>query len=623
MIKMTIQDTEETAEFKVLEKPLIQKPLIAESDVVTIDNNLSTYVTGTQKRELTVGLGYLDSIGYETLRRIRDRQYAVLKYPTVTITADEPVDLGYGEDVPDYRQRLVQLKGKNLYGGSIYKENYVISTNGTESPATSGVITTAVKVEPNTTYTASVKWGESSPDKYMRVGVYTSDMTFISRPTSPASGAPTTFTTPANAQYVRLSYFIPATEVQLELGSTATTYEPYTNIELCKIGDYQDYIYKSGDKWYVHKETGKVDLGELTWTATTNIIRGSTGATGIKYAPNKQTIMPAYAERYSVRQGSGLSNNIGWMAVDTNKINVNTNGATDPTGLFYYQLATPTDTEIANDTLKAQLDALQNSAFDRWTKVETNVQEPSLQPYLTVTQGEITDSGKEVMLEGTTEDLLDFVILGDTFQQTYTGKNLFKVQATADVTSGVTYTKLSDTSFSITATGQQWARAWIALPNNLAQSTSYTIKFNYSASPDVSFVRVTGRTSSSEVFSRDIVSGTAVTVSTRANDVSIIAFYISTNNSYTGTVTISDFQLEPGTSYTSFEPYVGGVPAPNPSYPQEVQTVNGSVNFDFSGPSGVKKYTMVGKMALADQRIIDNCGTNEQVQVSFRESKQL
>lgn len=30
------------------------------------------------------------------------------------------------------------------------------------------------------------------------------------------------------------------------------------SIELCKIGSYQDYIYKSGGDWYVHKEIGKI-----------------------------------------------------------------------------------------------------------------------------------------------------------------------------------------------------------------------------------------------------------------------------------------------------------------------------------------------------------------------------
>lgn len=65
---------------------------------------------------------------------------------------------------------------------------------------------------------------------------------------------------------------------QLEFGSTATTYEPYqgqsniinlSSIELAKIGDYQDRIYKTGGKWYIEKKTSKVILnGTERWQRT-------------------------------------------------------------------------------------------------------------------------------------------------------------------------------------------------------------------------------------------------------------------------------------------------------------------------------------------------------------------
>lgn len=71
------------------------------------------------------------------------------------------------------------------------------------------------------------------------------------------------------------------TNIQLELGSS-TTYVPYYNYELCKIGDYQDYIYKSGDDWYAHKAVGKISSynGEIITTdyiSTTGIL--ANGAT--------------------------------------------------------------------------------------------------------------------------------------------------------------------------------------------------------------------------------------------------------------------------------------------------------------------------------------------------------
>ena len=104
---------------------------------------------------------------------------------------------------------------------------------------------------------------------------------------------------------------------QLEKGNQATTYEPYQiqtyeinlgDIELCKIGDYQDRIYKDSGKWYLEKKIGKIESynGE---TITTNYI-STTGQL--------------------------------------------TTGAT-----VYYVLATPTTTEITDTELINQLESIE------------------------------------------------------------------------------------------------------------------------------------------------------------------------------------------------------------------------------------------------------------------------
>ena len=74
-------------------------------------------------------------------------------------------------------------------------------------------------------------------------------------------------------------------ELQLEYGTMATEYELHQEqslaitlpegMELCKIGDYRDYIYFENGKWFKHKEIGKVVLdGTEDWdiygTGTSN-----------------------------------------------------------------------------------------------------------------------------------------------------------------------------------------------------------------------------------------------------------------------------------------------------------------------------------------------------------------
>lgn len=84
-ITVTISDTSNTATFNVIAVPLVSSPVIAESDIITIDNNLSTYYTGT-KRSFEVNFGYMDKDAYAILLGFRDRQYTNMKYPTITFS---------------------------------------------------------------------------------------------------------------------------------------------------------------------------------------------------------------------------------------------------------------------------------------------------------------------------------------------------------------------------------------------------------------------------------------------------------------------------------------------------------------------------------------------------------
>lgn len=84
-ITLTITDTQDSATFTLLEAPLISSPVIAETDVVTIDNNISTYYTGT-KRRFEVNFGYMTDAEYAILLGFRDRQYTNYKYPTITFS---------------------------------------------------------------------------------------------------------------------------------------------------------------------------------------------------------------------------------------------------------------------------------------------------------------------------------------------------------------------------------------------------------------------------------------------------------------------------------------------------------------------------------------------------------
>lgn len=197
---------------------------------------------------------------------------------------------------------------------------------------------------------------------------------------------------------------------QIEAGSTATAYEPYVggvpapnpdypqavktvtgdnmvkisdgqneqsyevnlgNIELCKIGDYQDYIYKSGGKWYVHKEVGISVGSELGWRkgggqafADTTIFYDLT-----KKAIYRGSIISNYLRFAVDNYGQDVSDSISTTVGGEISIRISNSIATDITAftdwldtngvIIYYPLATPTDTEITNSALIAQLEAVE------------------------------------------------------------------------------------------------------------------------------------------------------------------------------------------------------------------------------------------------------------------------
>jgi hypothetical protein len=172
--------------------------------------------------------------------------------------------------------------------------------------------------------------------------------------------------------------------VQIEKGSSITTYAPYfTPIELCKIGDYQDYIYKSGDDWYVHKETQKISLdGTESYegivanpTSTDYYYVRSTAfdflGNGAGYKELSDRFVSfgdwfnyetAVDKEVFCMISSQDSSRLRFM-IKKSRLSAMTTAAvktwfSNNNTVVYYALATPTDTKITDATLIGQLNAL-------------------------------------------------------------------------------------------------------------------------------------------------------------------------------------------------------------------------------------------------------------------------
>lgn len=174
------------------------------------------------------------------------------------------------------------------------------------------------------------------------------------------------------------------------ISKTITDYAPYFEpIELCKIGDYQDYIYNNGGKWFKHNEIGRIDFSTLTWTSNNMNYEDfyrytTTGISNIKYVSNNSQLGVGLAEKYTNHTGSGMSMVKYCFAIDTAMVQVTDLRTTSPSGIFYFALATPIEEEITEPTLLNQLNLLKLGAESYYGQTNIMVTSEELQPTLKV-----------------------------------------------------------------------------------------------------------------------------------------------------------------------------------------------------------------------------------------------
>ena len=189
-------------------------------------------------------------------------------------------------------------------------------------------------------------------------------------------------------------------KLQLEIGIEATDYVPYQeksypinlgSIELCKIGDYRDYIYEDNGKWYKYGAIGKVVLdGSETFThyqeGTLHIFYSDNLIFAIdNYSDclsNYFTCAKSYAEMVA-KVGNVTIRGAGRVLYFTSSITTVADfksWLSTHNTIVYYVLSTPTTTEITDTTLISQLNALKEATS---YQEQTNInQENSNMPFI-------------------------------------------------------------------------------------------------------------------------------------------------------------------------------------------------------------------------------------------------
>lgn len=149
-------------------------------------------------------------------------------------------------------------------------------------------------------------------------------------------------------------------------------------------------------------------------------------------------------------------------------------------------------------------------------------------------------------------------VTGYTKQATTTGKNLFDIsQISSGSVTGVDY-DVNTTTGTITISGEATGSGWKSILNfNLPEVGTYHFHLERTGNVGYFLEGFTSLGADATVVCNDI---------TTTYRLAINAF--TTGVDYEGT--ISQIQIEKGSTATSYEPYTGGKPSPNPDYPQDI-----------------------------------------------------
>ena len=220
-----------------------------------------------------------------------------------------------------------------------------------------------------------------------------------------------TFTTPSDMVNIGLSLNSNGSDttavfgnIMIEKGSTSTPYTPHKeqilpltlgNIELCKIGDYQDYIYKENDKWYKCGMIGKIvydgvnnrvtykhnsitsDTKGFYQATLTNKISGNSGATTYGLSNYLRFVSGGASTAFNNNSSGiwwegGNSTYVYLILEQTSLQDVN-NWLSENNLIIYYVLANPVITEITDTTLINELeDILNATSYEEQTNISSN-----------------------------------------------------------------------------------------------------------------------------------------------------------------------------------------------------------------------------------------------------------
>lgn len=213
-----------------------------------------------------------------------------------------------------------------------------------------------------------------------------------------------------------------------------------------------------------------------------------------------------------------------------------------------------------------------------------------------VDTGTVQGNPVQIVNNNTAGQIVDFKLGGDASQTTYSGKNLYNKfgdlaypsTAYMDAT-----TLQSNGTLKTTANYSSNASKGYKLLNYSANTTycfsGKLVSSTGSGQSSIAVVRIMGHNGSNWSAIKNWTLASTGDFDFTFNTGTYSDIFISLNsNGTTGSsyeAVYDNIQIEQSATKTDYEPYCGGIPSPNPDYPQDINVVTGTQTIDINGTS--------------------------------------
>lgn len=185
-----------------------------------------------------------------------------------------------------------------------------------------------------------------------------------------------------------------------------------------------------------------------------------------------------------------------------------------------------------------------------------------------ITKFYASSQGENHLADSDNGKIQDMMLYGKSEQKRYSGKNLLNATLQTTIVNGVTCTANRDGTYTLNGTATTTTTFDIA--QDVSCSSFRLVGCPVGGAHDVSY-ELQARTNNL-IYGYDTGDGKNI----KADENFFIRIRINDGincNNLLFKPMIVDASLYPDTTYDDFEPYTGGIPSPNPDYPQEIKSV--------------------------------------------------